>query len=293
VRELKGAKASKDEITAAVGALMDLKGKLPADHPEFPKPKDKKAKKSSKDDKKKEEPNAAPAKPAAKPAAKTVAKPVAEKIEAPKKATPGEAYVNFGDFRANALLTRVHGAAPSNAPGAAAPAAAAAPSSSGAKAGNGAPVLTISFAGNVPSVVISFDGAAGPVSGNLVDLDIKVMPDGRVVTSVKASDGSNSSGGAGGSLAVVHGTEAKFEMITRNLQEVVGPDEIKAVLDQRDLKVYWGTATTGKPHVAYFVPMSKVADFLRAGCEVKTHRNPSHSHPPSLPPPARPPARTD
>ena len=57
-------------------------------------------------------------------------------------------------------------------------------------------------------------------------------------------------------------------MIARNLQEVVGEDEIKAILDKRDLKVYWGTATTGKPHVAYFVPMSKVADFLRAGCEV-------------------------
>ena len=30
----------------------------------------------------------------------------------------------------------------------------------------------------------------------------------------------------------------------------------------------WGTATTGKPHIAYFVPMSKLADFLRAGCQV-------------------------
>jgi tyrosyl-tRNA synthetase len=29
-----------------------------------------------------------------------------------------------------------------------------------------------------------------------------------------------------------------------------------------------GTATTGKPHIAYFVPMSKIADFLLAGCEV-------------------------
>eukprot|EP00088_Acartia_fossae_P010276 TRINITY_DN1510_c0_g2_i2.p1 TRINITY_DN1510_c0_g2~~TRINITY_DN1510_c0_g2_i2.p1 ORF type:complete len:503 (-),score=131.44 TRINITY_DN1510_c0_g2_i2:5-1513(-) len=29
-----------------------------------------------------------------------------------------------------------------------------------------------------------------------------------------------------------------------------------------------GTATTGKPHIAYFVPMSKISDFLRAGCEV-------------------------
>ena len=38
---------------------------------------------------------------------------------------------------------------------------------------------------------------------------------------------------------------------------------------ERPIKVYWGTATTGKPHIAYFVPMSKIADFLRAGCEGK------------------------
>ena len=36
----------------------------------------------------------------------------------------------------------------------------------------------------------------------------------------------------------------------------------------KDIRIYWGTATTGRPHVAYFVPMSKLADFLRAGCEV-------------------------
>ena len=51
-------------------------------------------------------------------------------------------------------------------------------------------------------------------------------------------------------------------------QEVLGEDKIKAILADRDLKVYWGTATTGKPHIAYFVPMSKIADFLNAGCEV-------------------------
>lgn len=62
--------------------------------------------------------------------------------------------------------------------------------------------------------------------------------------------------------------EEKYNLITRNLQEVLGEDKIKSVLKERDLKIYWGTATTGKPHVAYFVPMSKIADFLRAGCEV-------------------------
>ncbi|CAH0687787.1 unnamed protein product [Spodoptera exigua] len=62
--------------------------------------------------------------------------------------------------------------------------------------------------------------------------------------------------------------EEKKTLITRNLQEVLGDDRLTEILKQRDLKIYWGTATTGRPHVAYFVPMSKIADFLVAGCEV-------------------------
>ena len=60
----------------------------------------------------------------------------------------------------------------------------------------------------------------------------------------------------------------KKVLITRNLQEVLGDERIDEILKVRDLKIYWGTATTGKPHIAYFVPMSKIADFLLAGCEV-------------------------
>lgn len=62
--------------------------------------------------------------------------------------------------------------------------------------------------------------------------------------------------------------EDKMKLITRRLDEVIGDDRIMAVVKERPLKIYWGTATTGKPHVAYFVPMSKIADFLKAGCEV-------------------------
>jgi len=62
--------------------------------------------------------------------------------------------------------------------------------------------------------------------------------------------------------------EERKALITRNLQEVLGEDRIDEIMKTRDLKIYWGTATTGKPHIAYFVPMSKVADFLSAGCEV-------------------------
>ncbi|XP_063367840.1 tyrosine--tRNA ligase, cytoplasmic [Cydia amplana] len=62
--------------------------------------------------------------------------------------------------------------------------------------------------------------------------------------------------------------EDKKLLITRNLQEVLGDEKLTEIIKQRDLKIYWGTATTGRPHVAYFVPMSKIADFLKAGCEV-------------------------
>ncbi len=62
--------------------------------------------------------------------------------------------------------------------------------------------------------------------------------------------------------------EEKYELITRNLQEVVGTEELRAILATRDLKVYWGTAPTGKPHLGYFVPMFKIRDLLNAGSEV-------------------------
>ncbi|KAB5589278.1 Tyrosyl-tRNA synthetase [Ceratobasidium theobromae] len=64
--------------------------------------------------------------------------------------------------------------------------------------------------------------------------------------------------------------ETRFELITRNLQEVLGGDIIKSVLDEgRTPKCYWGTAPTGR---RYFVPLMKIADFLAAGVEVISMR---------------------
>ncbi|XP_046910617.2 LOW QUALITY PROTEIN: tyrosyl-tRNA synthetase [Dermatophagoides farinae] len=63
-------------------------------------------------------------------------------------------------------------------------------------------------------------------------------------------------------------SEEKFQLISRNVQEILGEDRMKEILKQRDLKIYWGTATTGKPHIAYFVPLCKMSDFLKAGCQV-------------------------
>ena len=63
---------------------------------------------------------------------------------------------------------------------------------------------------------------------------------------------------------------SRFELVVRDLQEVLGEDTLKELLAKPDheFKIYWGTATTGKPHVGYFVPMCKIADFLRADCHV-------------------------
>lgn len=52
---------------------------------------------------------------------------------------------------------------------------------------------------------------------------------------------------------------------------MVGDAELRSILqnsDEKVLEVYWGTATTGKPHVAYFVPICKIADMLHAGVKV-------------------------
>ncbi|KAL1663871.1 hypothetical protein GGF50DRAFT_127654 [Schizophyllum commune] len=77
--------------------------------------------------------------------------------------------------------------------------------------------------------------------------------------------------------------EEKFELITRDLQEVLGPDIIKNILAEgRTPKCYWGTACTGRPHIAYFVPLTKIADFLHAGVEVTKRLHRSSSHPPDV-----------
>lgn len=39
--------------------------------------------------------------------------------------------------------------------------------------------------------------------------------------------------------------QEKFDLMTHNLQEIIGPDEITDILKERDCKIYWGTATTG------------------------------------------------
>ena len=63
--------------------------------------------------------------------------------------------------------------------------------------------------------------------------------------------------------------DEKFKLIKRNLQEIIGEDDLKKGLSKKDFSVYWGTMPTGSVSLAYFFPMLKIADFLKAGLKVK------------------------
>jgi tyrosyl-tRNA synthetase len=64
--------------------------------------------------------------------------------------------------------------------------------------------------------------------------------------------------------------EKRLELITRNLQEIIQEKELVDLLKaKKEVSIYWGTMPTGSISIAYFFPMLKIADFLRAGLRVK------------------------
>lgn len=61
---------------------------------------------------------------------------------------------------------------------------------------------------------------------------------------------------------------SQIDLIKRGLQEVLGQEHLNKVLGERPLKVYWGTAPTGRIHLGYFIPLLKICELLKAGCLV-------------------------
>ncbi|EXL40797.1 tyrosyl-tRNA synthetase [Fusarium oxysporum f. sp. radicis-lycopersici 26381] len=80
--------------------------------------------------------------------------------------------------------------------------------------------------------------------------------------------------------------EESITLIKANLAEVMNPEIIDNVIlkEKRPLRVYWGTAPTGKPHCGYFVPTINIAELLHAGCHVKILLADKHAHIDSLAP---------
>lgn len=65
-------------------------------------------------------------------------------------------------------------------------------------------------------------------------------------------------------------TEEKIELIKRNTQEIITEEELKTLLEEKEQPtIYLGISITGTPHIGYFVPTVKMADFMKAGLKVK------------------------
>ncbi len=72
--------------------------------------------------------------------------------------------------------------------------------------------------------------------------------------------------------------EQALGLIKRNTEEIVEETELRAVVEQGDARGYWGTAPTGRIHIGYLIPMSKIADFITAGVHFKILLANLHAH---------------
>jgi len=64
--------------------------------------------------------------------------------------------------------------------------------------------------------------------------------------------------------------KARIELVKRNADEIVTEEELEKLMkEKKQPVVYLGWSITGKTHIAYYVPVIKLADFLKAGFKVK------------------------
>lgn len=64
--------------------------------------------------------------------------------------------------------------------------------------------------------------------------------------------------------------QERLELIKRNTAEIITEEELKSLLEnKKEISAYYGTAPTGPVHLGYFIPLSKVFDFSKAGIKTK------------------------
>ena len=59
-----------------------------------------------------------------------------------------------------------------------------------------------------------------------------------------------------------------YNLITKGLHEIIGGDVLQKIAATRAVKVYFGTCPTGRIHLAYYIPLLKIAELVQAGCKV-------------------------
>jgi tyrosyl-tRNA synthetase len=61
----------------------------------------------------------------------------------------------------------------------------------------------------------------------------------------------------------------KFDEITEDIDEIIGEEYIKEILERRNLKIYWGTTPSSLLHIFHIIPLLQIKKFIKCGCEVK------------------------
>jgi len=70
-----------------------------------------------------------------------------------------------------------------------------------------------------------------------------------------------------------------FALLKKNTEEIVEEKELMQLLENNKIiSAYWGTAPTGRVHIGYLIPLSKIADFLIAGINIKILLADIHAH---------------
>lgn len=70
-----------------------------------------------------------------------------------------------------------------------------------------------------------------------------------------------------------------FALLKKNTEEIVDENELMQLLESgKEISAYWGTAPTGRVHIGYLIPMSKIADFLNVGIKFKILLADIHAH---------------
>lgn len=73
-------------------------------------------------------------------------------------------------------------------------------------------------------------------------------------------------------------TAERKRLITRHTEEVVTEEELEALLEQPNPRIYIGYAPTGEMHIGHFTTIRKLADFLRADLDVTVLIADLHAH---------------
>ncbi|MCD4739572.1 tyrosine--tRNA ligase [archaeon] len=56
----------------------------------------------------------------------------------------------------------------------------------------------------------------------------------------------------------------RFELVTRNTEEIITAEELSTLLQKKHPRAYIGYATTGQMHIGHLMPIVKIMDFLDA-----------------------------